>query len=144
MEFHTRLGMTISVRIITLFLALALLFGGGAISLNLVMAQDAQRGEYDADGDRLIEISNLEQLNAVRYDLSDGNGRPDDSDDADVLTAPPSPRPQGSRSATGPARATNWTGRWTSTARTATPPGRSTPSGTGATGGCPSTTIGPG
>ena len=33
--------MTISVRIITLFLALALLFGGGAIGLNLVMAQDA-------------------------------------------------------------------------------------------------------
>ena len=73
--------MTISVRAITLFLALALLFGGGAIGLNLVMAQDAN-GEYDADGDRLIEISNLEQLNAVRYDLSDGNGRPDDSDDA--------------------------------------------------------------
>ena len=73
--------MTISVRTITLFLALALLFGGGAIGPNLVMAQDAN-GKYDADGDRLIEISNLEQLNAVRYDLSDGNGRPDDSDDA--------------------------------------------------------------
>ena len=73
--------MTISVRAITLFLALALLFGGGAIGLNLVMAQDAN-GEYDSDGNRLIEISNLEQLNAVRYDLSNGNGRPDDSDDA--------------------------------------------------------------
>ena len=78
--------MTISVRTITLFLALALLFGGGAIGLNLVMAQDAN-GEYDADGDRLIEISNLEQLNAVRYDLSDGNGRPDDSDDARAYRA---------------------------------------------------------
>ena len=43
---------------------------------------EGANGEYDADGDRLIEISNLEQLNAVRYDLSDGNGRPDDSDDA--------------------------------------------------------------
>ena len=75
--------MSISARTITLFLALALLFGGGAIGLNLVMAQDANaNGEYDADGDGLIEISNLEQLNAVRYDLSDGNGRPDDSDDA--------------------------------------------------------------
>ena len=42
---------------------------------------EGANGEYDADGDRLIEISNLEQLNAVRYDLSDGNGRPDDSDD---------------------------------------------------------------
>ena len=78
--------MTISVRIITLFLALALLFEGGAIGLNLVMAQDAN-GEYDADGDRLIEISNLEQLNAVRYDLSDGNGQPDDSDDARAYRA---------------------------------------------------------
>ena len=78
--------MTISVRTITLFLALALLFGGGAIGLNLVMAQDAN-GKYDADGDRLIEISNLEQLNAVRYDLSDGNGRPDDSDDARAYRA---------------------------------------------------------
>ena len=37
---------------------------------------------YDADGDRLIEISNLEQLDAVRYDLSDGDGRPDDDDNA--------------------------------------------------------------
>ena len=78
--------MTISVRTITLFLALALLFGGGAIGLNLVMAQDAN-GKYDSDGDRLIEISNLEQLNAVRYDLSDGNGRPDDSDDARAYRA---------------------------------------------------------
>ena len=30
-------------------------------------------GKYDADGDGLIEISNLEQLNAVRYDLN-GDG----------------------------------------------------------------------
>ena len=43
---------------------------------------EGANGKYDVDGDRLIEISNLEQLNAVRYDLSDGNGRPDDSDDA--------------------------------------------------------------
>ena len=78
--------MSISARTITLFLALALLFGGGAIGLNLVMAQDVN-GEYDVDGDRLIEISNLEQLNAVRYDLSDGNGRPDDSDDARAYRA---------------------------------------------------------
>ena len=50
------------------------------------MALDAN-GEYDSDGDLLIEISNLEQLNAVRYDLSDGNGRPDDSDDSDGARA---------------------------------------------------------
>ena len=79
--------MSISARTITLFLALALLFGGGAIGLNLVMAQDDANGGYDSDGDRLIEISNLEQLNAVRYDLSDGNGRPDDSDDARAYRA---------------------------------------------------------
>ena len=48
---------------------------------------EGANGEYDADGDRLIEISNLEQLNAVRYDLSDGNGRPDDSDDARAYRA---------------------------------------------------------
>ena len=48
---------------------------------------EGANGEYDADGDRLIEISNLEQLNAVRYDLSNGNGRPDDSDDARAYRA---------------------------------------------------------
>ena len=34
-----------------------------------------QRTNYDADGDRLIEISTLGQLNAVRWDL-DGDGAP--------------------------------------------------------------------
>ena len=48
---------------------------------------EGANGKYDSDGDRLIEISNLEQLNAVRYDLSDGNGRPDDSDDARAYRA---------------------------------------------------------
>ena len=32
-------------------------------------------GNYDADGDKLIEISNLAQLNAIRWDL-DGDGTP--------------------------------------------------------------------
>ena len=32
----------------------------------------------DADGDGLIEVSNLEQLNAIRYDL-DGDGKADDN-----------------------------------------------------------------
>ena len=45
-----------------------------AISLNLALAQSAN-GVYDTDGDRLIEISNIEQLDAVRHDL-DGNGTP--------------------------------------------------------------------
>ena len=40
--------------------------------------------DYDADDDGLIEISNLEQLNAVRWDL-DGNGMvTDDANTADV------------------------------------------------------------
>ena len=43
---------------------------------------EGPNGAYDTDGDRLIEISNLEQLDAVRYDLSDGDGRPDDDDNA--------------------------------------------------------------
>ena len=30
-------------------------------------------GDYDADDDGLIEVSNLEQLDAIRYD-TDGNG----------------------------------------------------------------------
>ena len=36
----------------------------------------AANGKYDTDGDRLIDISTLEQLDAIRYDL-DGNGRRD-------------------------------------------------------------------
>ena len=37
------------------------------------VATAASNGEYDTDGDRLIEISSLEQLDAIRYDL-DGDG----------------------------------------------------------------------
>ena len=36
---------------------------------------DQRHGDYDLDGDGLIEISNLAQLDAVRHDL-DGNGDP--------------------------------------------------------------------
>ena len=43
-------------------------------------------GKYDADGDRLIEISTLEQLDAIRYDLG-GIGMPDDDDNIDVYAA---------------------------------------------------------
>lgn len=45
-----------------------------------VEAQSASPRDYDIDNDRLIEVSNLEQLDAVRSDL-DGNGVPDESDD---------------------------------------------------------------
>ena len=40
-------------------------------------------GKYDTDVDGLIEVSNLEQLNAIRYDL-DGDGIPDSDSDAAV------------------------------------------------------------
>ena len=47
--------------------------------------------DYDSDGDRLIEIRSLAQLGAIRYDLN-GNGIPDNSDDAAAYTAAfPSP-----------------------------------------------------
>ena len=53
-------------------------------------AQSASPGDYDTDDDGLIEISTLEQLDAVRYDL-DGDGVPDLSDDqADYSQAFPS------------------------------------------------------
>ena len=42
--------------------------------------------KYDEDDDRLIEVSNLEQLDAIRYDL-DGNGRPDSDSGAEVYAA---------------------------------------------------------
>ena len=45
--------------------------------------------DYDSDQDSLIEISNLDQLNAMRYDL-DGNGVPDavyDSSEEDIYEA---------------------------------------------------------
>ena len=72
------------VKAITLPLTLLLLIL--AFTVGIAHSQ-TPNGEYDADGDRLIEISNLEQLNAVRYDLSNGNGRPDDSDDARAYRA---------------------------------------------------------
>ena len=43
-------------------------------------------GKYDADGDRLIEVSNLEQLDAIRYDL-DGDGSADIGGDANKYAA---------------------------------------------------------
>ena len=43
-------------------------------------------GKYDSDGDRLIEISTLEQLDAIRYDLG-GIGMPDDDDNIDAYAA---------------------------------------------------------
>ena len=58
----------------------------GVITLNVIEAQ-AANGVYDTDGDKLIEIDNLEQLDAVRYDAN-GDGRADkESDNASYAAA---------------------------------------------------------
>ena len=63
-------------RYIVLGIAILLLVAGAAgITLNLTLAQ-AANGVYDTDGDKLIEIDNLEQLDAVRYDKN-GDGKAD-------------------------------------------------------------------
>ena len=46
-----------------------------------VANSQVSNGKYDVDGNRLIEVSNLEQLDAIRYDL-DGDGSPDSDGDA--------------------------------------------------------------
>ena len=46
-----------------------------------VASSQAGDGKYDTDRNGLIEVSNLEQLDAIRYDL-DGDGSPDNSGDA--------------------------------------------------------------
>ena len=53
----------------------------GALAFTLVAgspigAQSSSNVDYDADDDRLIDISNLEQMNAIRYDLN-GDGTSD-------------------------------------------------------------------
>ena len=63
----------------------AVLLIGAAASFGVVSSQSAN-GEHDTDGDGLIEVSNLEQLNAIRYDL-DGDGRPDAASGADAYAA---------------------------------------------------------
>ena len=57
----------------------------GADAIGVAYAQGSGSG-HDTDGDGLIEISNLEQLDAIRYD-SDGDGRADEADLADAYAA---------------------------------------------------------
>ena len=68
------------VKAITLPLTLLLLIL--AFTVGIAHSQTVN-GKYDGDGDRLIEVSSLEQLNAVRYDVN-GDGRPDRDSDAVV------------------------------------------------------------
>ena len=63
-----------------LALTFALLFA--AATAGIVNSQ-AANGKYDTDGDGLIEVNNLEQLSAIRYDL-DGNGTADSADSAEA------------------------------------------------------------
>ena len=67
-----------------LLLTAALLVGAAA-SYGVVSSQSAN-GQFDTDGDGLIEVSSLEQLNAIRYDLN-GDGRPDGESGRDAYAA---------------------------------------------------------
>ena len=63
-------------------LLLALLVAGAAAGVTLSLTQAQANGVYDTDGDKLIEISYLEQLDALRYDTN-GDGAADEATDAD-------------------------------------------------------------
>ena len=64
----------------------------GALLLSSASPAGAQSGsgtvDYDTDGDNLIEVSTLDQLNAIRYDL-DGNGTVASGDQANYDIAFP-------------------------------------------------------
>ena len=64
--------MKITSALVPLLLAAILIVA--AASYGIAAAQTTT--DYDTDGDGLIEISNLDQLNAIRWDLN-GNGNPD-------------------------------------------------------------------
>lgn len=60
----------------------ALLFAGAAA----LSCGDSGSNDYDVDDDGLVEVSNLEQLDTIRWDL-DGDGSVDDTANADVYAA---------------------------------------------------------
>ena len=67
-----------AIRRAALLLAFSLLILSSTVG---VASSQAGNWKYDADRNGLIEVSNLEQLDAIRYDL-DGDGSPDNSGDA--------------------------------------------------------------
>ena len=67
-----------AIRRVALLLTFSLLILTSTVG---VASSQAGNGKYDIDGDRLIAVSNLEQLDAIRYDL-DGDGSPDSGGDA--------------------------------------------------------------
>ena len=83
-----RIDMKSLLRIVTAYVVIPamLLIAGSPL-----IVESQSQVDYDSDDDQLIEISNLEQLDAVRHDL-DGNGLPDSGDrQADYHLAFPSP-----------------------------------------------------
>ena len=108
--------------------------------------------DYDSDGDGLIEINNLEQLDATRYDPDEDGVRWTlktwtatammiSSSTVPPLAATPPlfpPPPEDLYAAVARAPATSCPAPWISTIRTATPPNRSTPTGHGEEDGRPS------
>ena len=62
------------IRYSLFLLTLLLIATGSVLALNSAQAQSAN-GVYDTDGDGLIEVSNLAQLDAIRYDPA-GEGSP--------------------------------------------------------------------
>ena len=72
-----------AIRRVALLLTFSLLILTSTVG---VASSQAGNGKYDIDGDRLIEVSNLEQLDAIRYDL-DGDGIPDSYSDAAAYAA---------------------------------------------------------
>ena len=77
---HARLRRSVPLLLAAVLIALAALMSAGDT------AQAQSTTDYDTDGDNLIEVSNLEQLNAIRWDL-DGDGS---SSNAGYATAFPS------------------------------------------------------
>ena len=67
-----------AIRRVALLLTFSLLILTSTVG---VANSQAGNGKYDTDGDRLIEVSHLEQLDAIRLDL-DGDGIPDSDVDA--------------------------------------------------------------
>ena len=67
-------------------LALALLFAAAVAGVTLNLTQAQANGVYDTDGDKLIEISYLEQLAAIGYDPN-GDGTADETTDAKAYSA---------------------------------------------------------
>ena len=70
--------MATAIRRVALLLTFSLLILTSTVG---VASSQAVNGKYDPDRNGLIEVSNLEQLDAIRYDL-DGDGSPDNDGDA--------------------------------------------------------------